>query len=86
MEVAGPPKLLRCVATTVAGLEKAIMRTGALAAILLWAALLLAGLSLTMKLGADIIPTFLTNQDYWLAMGAFLVLLMGTFACRSPQG
>ena len=62
------------------------MRTGALAALLLWVALFLAGLSLTMKLGTDIIPTYLANQDYWLAMGAFLVLLMGVFARRSPQG
>ena len=55
------------------------MRTGALAAVTLWIALLLAGLSLAMKLGSEVLPTFLVHQDYWLAMGAFLVLLVGVF-------
>lgn len=61
------------------------MRTSALAATMLFAALVLAGLSLAMKLGAGFIPSFMASQEYWLAMGAFLALLIGTLAHRSPR-
>lgn len=60
------------------------MRTNALAAAMLLAGLVLAGLSLAMKLGADFIPSLMASQEYWLAMGAFLALLIGTLARRSP--
>lgn len=61
------------------------MRAGALAALMLLVALLLGGLSLAMKLGADFVPTFMVSQEYWLAMGAFLALLIGALSRSSRR-
>ncbi|MEZ5908034.1 MAG: hypothetical protein R3D31_04460 [Hyphomicrobiaceae bacterium] len=40
--------------------------------------LVLAGLALVSRLGFVHIPIYLPHQEYWLAMSAYLVLMVGT--------
>lgn len=39
--------------------------------------LILAALALVMKMGFVAIPRYLPHQEYWLAMSAYLVLMVG---------
>jgi hypothetical protein len=56
---------------------------GALATVLLWIGLGLAGLSLVMKLDNTSIPALMPGQEYWLAIGGFLALLIHALYCRT---
>jgi hypothetical protein len=39
--------------------------------------LMLAALAMVTKLGFIPVPRYLPHQEYWLAMGAYLVLMVG---------
>lgn len=41
-------------------------------------ALVLAVLAMLMKTGFVAIPRYLPHQEYWLAISAYLVLMLGT--------
>lgn len=54
------------------------MRLNAPSILTIFIAMLLGSASLAMKLGATFVPVYLPSQEYWLAIGGFLVLLVGS--------